>query len=464
MLPFVDRHAELARLRRAFTANAPSLVCVYGRRRVGKSRLVTAALDRLDAVYYLADERDELLQRRALAREIERLVPGFARVEYPDWDALFDRWAEAAPKGAVLAIDELPYLVASSPALPSILQRRIDRGLGRQHWVVCGSSQRMMHGIVLDAAAPLYGRAREIVKVEPLPFPYLAEALRIRLAEDAVAAFATWGGVPRYWELARGAGSLEVAQRDLVLDPLGILHAEPQRLLLDELRETMQAHSILALIGQGCHRSSEIASRLGRPATSLTRPIAMLVDLGLVRRELPFGEHPRRSKRARYKIADPFLRYWYRFVDPNRSQLEAGQLDVQTEAAWRAHLSEIWEEVVRTSVSHASVDGARWQPAQAWWGRAAADREAELDVVAAHREDRTRVLVGEVKLSLDAAEVPRLLSALEAKARSCDWARNKQLTLRLWTMRWRGRTRRPSTVVDARELLARWREAVRRGG
>jgi AAA+ ATPase superfamily predicted ATPase len=236
MLPFVDRRAELARLRRALTAKDSSLVCVYGRRRVGKSRLVAAALDGLAAVYYLADERDERLQRRSLAHEIERLVPGFARVEYPDWDALFDRWAEAAPKGAVLAIDELPYLGSAAPALPSILQRRIDRDLGRQHWVVCGSSQRMMHGIILDAAAPRYGRAREIVKVDSLPFPYLAEALRIRDAEAAVAAFATWGGVPRYWELARGAGS----------------------------------------------------------------------------RELPFGEHPRRSKRARYKIADPFLRYWYR--------------------------------------------------------------------------------------------------------------------------------------------------------
>ncbi|HMG24323.1 MAG TPA: ATP-binding protein, partial [Kofleriaceae bacterium] len=267
-LPFVDRHAELARLRRALTAKASALVCVYGRRRVGKSRLVAEVLDGLPAVYYLADERDEHLQRRSLAREIERLVPGFGRVEYPDWDALLDRWSEAAPAGTVLAIDELPYLVAAAPALPSILQRRIDRGVGRQHWLLCGSSQRMMHGVVLDAAAPLYGRAREVVKVEPLAFPYLADALRIRRAEDAVEAFATWGGVPRYWELAAGAASLPDAQRDLVLDPLGILHAEPHRLLLDELKETTQAHSILALIGQGCHRSSEIAGRLGRPATS----------------------------------------------------------------------------------------------------------------------------------------------------------------------------------------------------
>lgn len=437
------------------------LVCVYGRRRVGKSRLVTIALDRLPGVYYLADERDERLQRQSLAREIERLVPGFAQVEYPDWDALFDRWAQAAPSGAVLALDELPYLVTASPALPSILQRRIDRPTGRQHWVICGSSQRMMHGIALDASAPLYGRAREILKIEPLAFPYLSQALRIPRGEDAVAAFATWGGIPRYWELAREAATLAAAQRDLILDPLGVLHAEPQRLLLDELSETMHAHSILALIGQGCHRISEIAGRLGRPVTSLARPLALLVDIGLVKRELPFGEHPRRSKRARYRIADPFLRYWYRFVDPNRSLLEARQLDVQTDTAWRAHLAEVWEEIVRTSIPHVEIDRAPWQPAQPWWGRAAPDRAAEIDVVAPHRDDRTRLLVGEVKLSLAAADVPRQLHDLEAKARACDWARNKQLTFRLWTLRWHSRTRRPPSVIDAHGLLTSWRSALK---
>jgi AAA+ ATPase superfamily predicted ATPase len=455
----VDRRAELGRLHRTLTARTSSLVCVYGRRRVGKSRLLTLALEGLAAVYYLADERDEHLQRQSLAREIERLIPSFARVEYPDWDALLDRWAEAAPPGAVLAIDELPYLVRAAPALPSILQRRIDRASGRQHWVICGSSQRMMHGIVLDAAAPLYGRAREILKIEPLPFPYLSEALHLRRAEDAVEAYATWGGIPRYWELADGAPSLQAAQRDLILDPLGVLHSEPQRLLLDEVNETMQAHSILALIGQGCHRLSEIAGRLGRPATSLSRPLALLVDIGLVKRELPFGEHPRRSKRARYRIADPFLRYWYRFVDPNRSLLAARQLDVQSQTAWLAHLGESWEEIVRASIPDLSIDDARWQPAQPWWGGAGTGPDAEIDVVAAHRDDRNRLLVGEVKLSLDAADVPRQLHALEAKARSCDWARNKQLTLRLWTLRWQGRSRRPPAVIDARELQASWRAA-----
>lgn len=451
---FIDREAELGRLQSAFRAQAPTLVCVYGRRRVGKSRLVTEALASVPSVYYLADERDDSLQRRALAREIGRLIPDFARVEYPDWDALFDRWAASAPAGAVLAIDELPYLVAAAPELPSILQRRIDRAASGSHWLLCGSSQRTMHGIVLDAAAPLYGRAREIIKVEPLAPPFVAEGLGLRRAEDAVASFATWGGIPRYWELARGK-ALEAAQRDLVLDRLGILHDEPNRLLHHELRETMQAHSILSVIGQGCHRLSEIAGRIGKPASSLARPIALLVDLGMVRRDLPFGEHPRSSKRARYRIADPFVRYWYRFVDPNRSLLQAGQLDrVQASAQWPFHLAEVWEEIVRGSVAQVEIDGTRWGPADAWWGRSTAG-EAEIDLVAKNPENPLRLLVGEIKLSIVARDVARLQHQLLAKAQACEWARGKELVVKLWSLH----PAKPP-VIDARAVLARWRDTL----
>jgi len=462
-LAFINRSLELARLRRALHARESTLVCVYGRRRIGKSRLVEEALAGLPAVYFLADERDERLQRRALAIEVARLLPGFAAVEYPDWDVLFSRWQKEAPVGAVLALDELPYLVAACRALPSLLQRRVDRPEGTTHWLLCGSSQRMMHGLVLDAAAPLYGRAREVLRIEPLAYPYIAQALGLRRAELAVEAFATWGGVPRYWELARDHDSLAAAQRDLVLDPMGVLHREPDRLLLDEVRETMQAHSMMALVGQGCQRLSEIAARLGRPATSLTRPIALLADIGLVRRELPFGEHPRRSKRSRYVVADPFLRFWYRFVDPNRSLLEAGHVEAVIKkhfaAGWPHHLAQIWEELARASVPHLHLEEGTFGPASRWWGRTIDGASVEVDVVAESQADHRRLLVGEVKLSCTAAEVPRILRDLESKARRCAWSAGKDLVLRLWVLRPRAGAL-PPRVIDARAMLADWRAAL----
>ena len=119
-------------------------------------------------------------------------------------------------------------------------------------------------------------------------------------------AYSIWGGVPRYWELAAGYKNSWHAVEELVLDPLGVLHHVPSRLLLDDLRETAQAASILSLIGQGCHRMSEIAVRLGKPATSLTRQLSRLLELGLIRREQLFGAPPRSSKKRCIVLRIPF--------------------------------------------------------------------------------------------------------------------------------------------------------------
>ncbi len=252
------------------------------------------------------------------------LAPGFRPRGYPDWDALLSRFWLETPPGAALALNELPALVAAAGELPSLLQKHLDRApKHRIHLLVAGSSQRMMQGLVLDRSAPLFGRATEILEIAPLAAGWISEALPVPDPGQAVEAYSVWGGIPRSWELAADHPDLLTALRDLVLRPLGVLYEEPARLLLDDLKEATQATSILAVIGQGCHRASQIAGRLGKPATSLSRPLQRLTELGLVRREMPFGTSPRDSKRPLYRIADPFLRFWFRFLEPNRSRLEA---------------------------------------------------------------------------------------------------------------------------------------------
>jgi uncharacterized protein len=141
-LPFLDRTQELARLNGALARAHGSLVCIWGRRRLGKSRLLQESLRDRGAVYFVGDERDAALQRSALAREMSAVVAGMADVTYSDWDPLLARWWREAPRGAVLALDEFPDLVRQSPELPSVLQKYVDRRseLAR-HVVLCGSAR-----------------------------------------------------------------------------------------------------------------------------------------------------------------------------------------------------------------------------------------------------------------------------------------------------------------------------------
>lgn len=433
-LPFLDRHEETDRLRRLVDRSEGSLGVVYGRRRCGKSRLLREILPPARTVYYVGDDREGTLQRASLATEMGRLLPGFERVTYPDWEALLTRWWREAPPGTVLALDEFPSLVAVAGELPSLLQKHLDREAERGiHLLLTGSSQRMMQGLVLDRTAPLFGRASEILKISPLPAGWIEEALHPQDAGRAVESYAVWGGTPRYWELAGDHPDLPAALRSLVLSPLGVLSEEPLRLLLDDMRDTTQAASILSLIGQGCHRISEIAARLGKPVTALSRPLQRLQDMDLVTRELPFDEASRGGKRTLYKISDPFLRFWFRYVESNRSRLGAGLVDVVEEEIGQRighHVGEIWEELARASVPRLRTGGKTWGPAGRWWGPGLDRQPLEVDLVA-YSTDGSSVLVGEVKWAAP-RDAGRLLAQLETKVRNLPVVAGREVVPALW--------------------------------
>lgn len=454
-LAFLDRLEELSRLRALYARRERSVAVLYGRRRCGKSRLLLETLPERRAIYYVADDRESTLQRVALAAEIARLLPGFDQVTYPDWDALLARtWAEAPP-GTVLVIDEFPALVSVAPEVPSLLQKFIDRRRpGGPHLVLTGSSQRMMQGLILDRSAPLYGRAAEILKIAPLPCGWIRKALHLRDDRAAIEAYAIWGGIPRYWELAADFSDQQEAVQALALSPLGVLYDEPSRLLLDDLRDVTQAASILTLIGQGCHRLSEIAGRLGKPATSLSRPLERLLNLGLVRRDVPFGASPRDTKRSLYRITDPFLSFWFRYIEPNRSRLEARQIQTvsrEIQARFAQQVAQVWEVLVRDSVPRRRYFNRTWGEARSWWGPGRDRSPLEIDLVA-ESTDGTALLLGEVKWTTT-PDLDRLWAGLQRKAKNFPLGEGRKVFLGLWMPTATGRRRRGVRCFGPQEVL-----------
>lgn len=435
-MPFLNRKDEERRLRAALRAEPPVLAVIYGRRRCGKSTILRRIAGPRD-IYFLAGQNDSALQRAALAAQIGRVIPGFDAAVYPTWEIVLRSFADRAPRRLSLLIDEFPYLAQTSPELPSVLQGFLESaGADRINLVLCGSSQRMMHGLVLDRTAPLYGRAREILKIRPLAAGWIREALELDGAK-AVEAYAVWGGVPRYWELARDYRSLEAAVAALVLDRNGILHEEPLRLLLDDMRTAGQANSLLTVIAAGCHRLSEIAGRMEKPAGTLTRPLANLIDLGYVRRELPFGESAKTTKRTLYKLDDPFLQFHFRFVHAHRSMLELGlthAVETVVKESMSSHVSDAWEALARESAPFVRPGGIQWGAAARWWGPGTDGKPLELDVVA-ESMDRTSLLVGEAKWKSSRADAGRIAARLKERIRRLPFARGRRVVPALWVKR-----------------------------
>ena len=381
-MDFVNRISELGRLKTALQRQKHQLIILMGRRRIGKSRLIREVL-RPGDMFALADQSDAALQRVYMASIAAKEIQGFNEMLYPTWDSLLSQLNRMCLKGTVVCLDEFPYLVKSAPELPSLIQRLTDnRDELNFHLVLCGSSQQMMSKLVFDQTAPLYGRADEILRLRPMPVNTLREFLSV----DAVASveeYAVWGGVPIYWEIRKQYGSLEESISTSLLNPLGVLHEEPARLFLDDLRTSFQVDSLLNVIGNGCHRLSEIAARLQKPATHLNHPLTTLIDLGFIRRDIPFGESIRTTKRTLYRISDPFLRFYFRYVTPNRSLLALDHTDGvvrQIRSGFALFVSAQWEQICRDSV-HRIFPDTSWLPAQSWWGNDRFGKPLELDVV-----------------------------------------------------------------------------------
>lgn len=403
-MKFFDRQREMQRLDSA-VARVPGFVVIWGRRRVGKSRLLTEWSRQNDALYAVADRSAPSVQRRYLATALATRFAGFDEVEYPDWPSLLgrlDREAAALDWRGPLIVDELPYLIAAEAGILTALQNWIDSPTRRVSLVVSGSSARMMHGAVLDGGAPLYGRATEAFPLRPLPAGFLADAFPRASHRELVSTYAVWGGMPRYWELAEPFGTdLEAAVDALVLDPTGPLHLEPDRLLQAEQPPAMALRPLLDVIGNGAHRVSEIAGRLGRPASSLAAALAALTEMDLVGRETPFGSDPKSGKRSLYRIADPFLRFWFRVVAPNRSLLANAPRETRL-VCWQRHRVRLeayaWEELCRMAVptlhrvAPAIAAHGPFGNAHRFW-RANAP---ELDIVA-RSVTASDVLIGEAK-------------------------------------------------------------------
>ena len=427
-MKFVDRVEEITRLKESLNKETSALVVIYGRRRLGKSTLIKRVITDND-VYFLADRSEEEHQRLLLAKMFSQIFPDFDKVSYPDWESIFLAANYRTEKKFTLCLDEFPYLVEQSPELPSVLQKLIDNKQLKYNIVLCGSSQNMMYGLFLDSTAPLYGRADEIMKMTPLRLPFIEEALNLE-GINAVEEYAVWGGVPRYWELREPRTSLNQALWRNVFSVNAPLYEEPIKLFQDDIKDIVKTSTIMSFVGSGANRLSELAARCNEPATNLSRPLKKLIDLGFLEREIPFGVDEKNNKKSLYKIADPFLAFYYQFVVPNRSFIELDRklpIEETLKTQFTKYVGLQWEKMCRDAITGNMVNNVIYGKAARWWGSVLNEEkkpeQIELDVVS-ESLDKKHILVGECKWT-NSENSNQLITELIRKAKLLPFAANR---------------------------------------
>lgn len=339
-LTFINRRRELQALQRAWERPQADLFVVYGRRRVGKTELLREFFRGKPHVYFQGAHSAGGDNLRQFQREAGEALDDAAllRGGFADWESALEHLAQKASHDRLaVVIDEFPYLCEANPALPSLIQRFWDQhGLtSRLFLVLCGSSVSFMVGEVLSQRSPLFGRRTGQLELRPLDYRHAAQFLPGYHPADLVRAFGSLGGMPMYQSQFDPRMSFAANVQSSILQSDAFLYDEPEYLLRSELHDPGTYNSLLEAIASGLTKHNEIAQRAGKLSNTASPYLATLERLGLVQRVSSVTERsPGKRTVGRYFLCDHFLRFWYRFVMPNRSLLEIGE----PERVWKQRI------------------------------------------------------------------------------------------------------------------------------
>ena len=434
MRRFVDREQEMATLQSEYDRDGSALVVLYGRRRVGKTTLISEFIKNKKALFFLASEESESQNRLAFQEKAADFLNSnlLKNVEVKSWDVLFraimDSHFDSKP---VIVLDEFQYLGKSNPAFPSVFQRIWEEILkDRQVMVIlCGSLISMMQSQTLAYDSPLYGRRTAQIRLKQIPFAYYHQFFPDKSRKELIEMYAVTGGVPKYIELFSQSKDIYSAIEKCVLNRSGYLYDEPYFLLQQEVSEVGSYFSIIKAIAAGNTKLSSIAGVLEVKSTSLTKYLKTLIDLDILEREVPVTEDsPEKSKKGLYKIKDNYLRFWFAFVYPNMSFIESGHgrivMDKIRKSLVRNHIAFVYEDVCAERMWEMNAQSA-WPFYFSKLGRYW-DSKEEIDI-AAIDPDGKNLILGECKYWQEPVGVS-VLRELEAKAKTVSWEKEKRKT------------------------------------
>lgn len=415
MMKFVGRQNEIKTLTTFYRSPTAGLLILFGRRRIGKTWLITHFLDQChdaSTFYWVATTHNQAFQLRDFSQAILRYDPRLAGpptedFTFPDWEAALHHLGTivaTSHQPHVVVLDEFTYLLRNEPAISSIFQKMWDHYLSKipqLKLILTGSLIGMMARQVFSYQAPLYGRATAQIRLRPLPYSALMELFPERLPDERVAIYGVTGGVPAYLELFTRTGDFVTALQTHCLVPGSIMISDPAVILYEQLQEPQTYESVLAAIAAGFHQWSEIARMAGVAETAMGHYLKLLQELEFIERREPILADPG-SKQGRYYIRDPFLRFYYRFVVPQLGPIERGYQEAATTkiyAELRPFLgTHVFEELCREWVWAAAMSGQLDFVPEAvgsYW-RMVRGQSVQLDVVAAAPRQK-KLLIGEAK-------------------------------------------------------------------
>lgn len=393
---FIDREGELEALQKRWKTEKFELFIIYGRRRIGKTELLKRFSQDKPHIYFLSPQDTEEMQIDKLLKTVSEHFEE-RKPEINNWREVIEYLREKLEdEKIVMSLDEFPYLVESNKSVLSYLQELVDKIESESMLILCGSSISVMESKVMSHKSPLYGRRSGQIDLQPFNFSTSIEIITYPF-EEIIRSYAITGGAPMYLLNFDYQKNIEDNIQEKILDKSSFMFEEPEFLLRTELRNPQRYMSILEAIASGHTRPNQISNITGIKTGPISKYLKTLKRLRLIKREIPVTAENKKSKRSIYNINDNFFRFWFKFVNPKKSQIEETpnqvlkkeimpSLDKFTSKTFEEiSIEAVWKMIRENNLPFKCTKVGRW-----WY------KEDELDILGLNEKEKI-ALFGECK-------------------------------------------------------------------
>ena len=411
-MKFYAREQELQSLENQYSIidSSAQMTVLTGRRRIGKTFLAAKFTKDKKIIYLFVSKKSETL----LCKEFQELIQ--EKIDYPivgsifTFREIFKLLLEVAKKEKlVVVIDEFQEFININPSVYSDLQNLWDnyKFESKMHVLFIGSIYSLMHKIFQNSKEPLFGRADKVIYLKPFSPKIIKQILidnKEYTAENLFIIYLITGGIPRYLEiLVNDQKFSEKLIIDYYFNENSSFINEGKTILIEEFgKEYGTYFSILELMSEGRTSRSEIESILEKNIGGYLEKLE--TDYDLICKNKPVGAKPT-GKIQKYHIKDNFLKFWFRFIQINRSALENGNYEYMKKYLYKyiqdykgPILEKLYQEIFREKNLY-NIIGNYWERGNL----------NEIDLVAVNDLEKN-ILMAEVKMNLEKAKINDLTS------------------------------------------------------
>lgn len=411
---FIGRERELASLKEFYEKDGIGMTVVYGRRRIGKSTLITEFVKNKKTIFYTATKVGKNRNLELFSKQVlDAFMPGVEDISFHTMEAVFDFINKnIGDEKLILVIDELPYWAEKDESLLSILQKYIDTVWNDKNMkiILCGSSLSFMENKVLSEKSPLFGRRDSQIKLEAFDYLDSAKFVPNYTNEDKAICYGITGGVAKYLSMIDPAKSIDENIIRLFFTTDGYLYDETRNLLTQEFADISIVNNIVEQVASGENTLNKIAGKIGEKEPTVLYSLDKLISVGLIEKKKCMTDE-KNKKKTQYVLKDYMFKFWYEFIPKATSVIEMGQGELYykklVKPVLHSFMGPVFEEICRYYTLMKGITGEYGcfiTSVGTWWGvENVTDKygdmraqSADIDIVALSETDK-KAVIGECK-------------------------------------------------------------------